>query len=231
KDFQNYYKEHKNQFENRQETRSFQYVLFDANPTAADSAEIKQKIDQLAEEFRKTKNDSLFVSINSDSKTPIRYVRKGELDPELDELVFNASEGTVVGPVLSNGAYRMAKVLDARMSPDSVTARHILINPAAEGGLDKAKAKADSIAGLIRNGASFAEMAAKFGTDASKDNGGEVGTFGRGAMIPDFEEAVFNGRPGDLKVITTQFGVHIIRIDAQKGSSKVVKAAVVDKAV
>lgn len=231
KDFQNYYKEHKNQFENRQETRSFQYVLFDANPTAADSAEIKQKIDQLAEEFRKTNNDSLFVSINSDSKMPIRYVRKGELDPELDELVFNASEGTVVGPVLSNGAYRMAKVLDARMSPDSVTARHILINPAAEGGLDKAKAKADSIAGLIRNGASFAEMAAKFGTDASKDNGGELGTFGRGAMIPDFEEAVFNGRPGDLKVITTQFGVHIIRIDAQKGSSKVVKAAVVDKAV
>src|SRR5690606_19904445 len=64
KDFQNYYKEHKNQFENRQETRSFQYVLFDANPTAADSAEIKQKIDQLAEEFRKTNNDSLFVSIN-----------------------------------------------------------------------------------------------------------------------------------------------------------------------
>jgi len=231
KDFQNYYKEHKSQFENRQETRSFEYVLFDANPTAADSAEIKQKIDQLAEEFRKTNNDSLFVSINSDSKMPIRYVRKGELDPELDELVFNASEGTVVGPVLSNGAYRMAKVLDARMSPDSVTARHILINPAAEGGLDKAKAKADSIANLIRNGTSFAEMAAKFGTDASKDNGGELGTFGRGAMIPDFEEAVFNGRPGDLKVITTQFGVHIIRIDAQKGSSKVVKAAVVDKAV
>lgn len=50
-------------------------------------------------------------------------------------------------------------------------------------------------------------------------------------MIPEFEEAVFNGKPGDLKVITTQFGVHVIRIDNQKGASKVVKVALVDKAL
>src|SRR5690606_21582996 len=84
KDFQDYYNEHKNQFKNQQETRSFEYVLFDANPTSADTAEVKQRIGQLAEEFRKTTNDSLFVSINADSKMPIRYVQKGELDPQLD---------------------------------------------------------------------------------------------------------------------------------------------------
>ncbi|MGV3508425.1 MAG: peptidylprolyl isomerase, partial [Sphingobacteriaceae bacterium] len=95
----------------------------------------------------------------------------------------------------------------------------------------KAKAKADSILNLIRNGASFAEMASKFGTDASKDQGGDLGTFGRGAMLPAFEEAVFNGTSGELKIVNSQFGVHVVRIDKQIGSSKVVKVAVVDKTV
>ena len=59
----------------------------------------------------------------------------------------------------------------------------------------------------------------------------ELGTFGRGAMVPVFEDAVFNGKKGDLKIVTSQFGVHLIQIEDQKGSSKVVKVAVVDKPV
>lgn len=230
-DYKEYYNENKFRFKNPEETRSFEFVAFDAKPSAADSAEMKARIEKLAGEFRASKNDSLFVSINADTKTPLTYVRKGQLDPALDSLVFNAAPGTLVGPIFSNGAYKMAKVLDVRISPDSVSASHILINPATEGGTDKAKAKADSIAGLVRNGASFAELAAKYGTDGTKEKGGDLGTFARGAMIPAFEEAVFNGKTGDLKVVTTQFGVHVIKITGQKGSSKVVKAAVVDKAL
>ena len=231
KDYKEYYNENKTRFDNPEETRTFEYIIFDANPSKADSTEVKQKVDKIAAEFRATNNDSFFVSINSDSKTPISYVSKGQLDPALDSLVFRASIGSVVGPVLSNGSYRVAKVLDVRSAPDSVQASHILINPAAEGGIDKAKAKADSIAGLIRKGASFAEMASKFGTDGTKDKGGDLGTFGRGAMIPAFEEAVFNGAPGELKVLTTQYGVHVIRIVRQVGSSRVAKVAEVDKAI
>lgn len=230
-DYKEYYEENKFRFKNPEETRSFEFVVFNAQASAADSADMKANIEKLAAEFRTTKNDSLFVSINADTKMPLTYVRKGQLDPALDSLVFSASEGTLVGPVFTNGAYKMAKVLDVRMSPDSVTASHILINPATEGGVDKAKAKADSLAALIRNGASFAELAAKHGTDGTKDKGGDLGTFARGAMIPAFEEAVFNGSTGDLIVLPTQFGVHVIKITGQKGSSKVVKAAVVDKAL
>ena len=50
-------------------------------------------------------------------------------------------------------------------------------------------------------------------------------------MVPAFEEAVFNGQAGELKVITTQFGVHVIKINAQIGSSKVAKVALVDKSL
>ncbi|TZF86329.1 peptidylprolyl isomerase (plasmid) [Pedobacter sp. BS3] len=230
-DYKDYYNANKEKFKNREETRSIDYVIFNAEPSKEDTLEAKARIEKLAADFKATKNDSLFVSINSDTKTPISYVHKGQLDPAIDSVAFKSEAGTFIGPVFINGSYKMAKVLDVRMSPDSVKASHILINPATEGGMDKARAKADSIANLIRKGASFAEMAKKFGTDASKDKGGDLGTFGRGAMIPVFEDAVFNGKTGDLKVITTQYGVHVIHIDAQKGASKVAKVAVVDKAL
>jgi len=228
-DYKEYYDEHKNLFKNPAETRSFEYVVFDATASKADSAEAKATVGRLAAEFKKSANDSLFVQINSDTKTPVSYVKKGQLDPALDSAVFNAAPGSVVGPVFSNGSFRLAKVLDSKVGPDSVQASHILINPATEGGVDKAKAKADSIRNLIAKGTPFAVLAAQFGTDASKDKGGDLGTFGRGAMIPAFEEAVFNGKTGDLKVVTTQFGVHVIKINRQVGSSRVVKVAVVDK--
>lgn len=230
-DYSEYYNENKFRFNNPIETRNFEYILFDANPSKADSAEVIVAVQKVAADFRATTNDSLFVSINSETKLPISYVRKGQLDPALDSLIFKASAGGFVGPVFSNGVYKMAKVLDVKVGPDSVKASHILINPASEGGIDKAKAKADSIRGLIAGGASFAELAAKFGTDASKDTGGDLGTFGRGAMVPAFEEAVFNGQTGDLKVISTQFGVHVIKINAQIGSSRVAKVALLDKSL
>lgn len=231
KDYKDYYNENKFRFKNPEETRSFEYVVFDANPSAADSADTKAQVDKLAAEFKASTNDSLFVSINSETKMPITYVRKGQLDPAVDSLVSKASAGSFVGPVYSNGTYTMVKVLESKIGPDSVKASHILINPAAEGGIDKAKAKADSLRNLIAGGASFVELAAKFGTDGSKDKGGDLGTFGRGAMIPAFEDAVFNGKPGDLKVVSTQFGVHVIRIVSQVGSSKVAKVAVVTRSL
>lgn len=230
-DYSDFYNENKFRFNNPIETRNIEYILFDANPSKSDSAEVIAAVQKIAADFRATTNDSLFVSINSETKLPISYVRKGQLDPALDSLIFKTAAGGFVGPVFSNGVYKMAKVLDVKVGPDSVKASHILINPASEGGIDKAKAKADSIRSLIAGGASFAELAAKFGTDASKDTGGDLGTFGRGAMVPAFEEAVFNGKAGDLRVINTQFGVHVIKINAQIGASRVAKVALLDKSL
>jgi len=230
-DYKDYYNDNKFRFRNPQETRSFEYIVFDANPSATDSADVKVQVAKIATEFKATSNDSLFVSINSETKMPVTYVRKGQLEPALDSAVFSSSNGAFIGPVFTNGTYKMVKVLDIKVGPDSVKASHILINPAVEGGLDKAKAKADSLVNLISKGASFTELAAKFGTDASKDKGGDLGTFARGSMVPAFEEAVFNGKTGDLKVVTTQFGIHVIKINSQIGSSRVAKVAIVDKSL
>lgn len=230
-DYSEYYDENKSLFKNQQELRDIEYVTFNAAPSKEDSLAVKEQVAKLIPALQASTNDSLFVQINAESKLPVVFVGKGKLaDPKLDSVMFNVAPGTIYGPYESNGRYSVAKLVAAHYSPDSVSAKHILIDPSMAGGVDKALAKADSIKKVIQGGKSFADMANMYSVDKqSAIKGGDLGTFGRGAMIPDFEEPVFNGKPGEYKIVTTQYGVHLIQIGAQKGSSKVVKVAVVDK--
>ncbi|WP_214072064.1 SurA N-terminal domain-containing protein [Mucilaginibacter sp. dw_454] len=230
-DYSSYYDEHKNEFKNPQELRTIGYVSFNAAPSKADSAVVKDQLTKLLPDFIASKDDSLFVQINSETKAPLTWQHKGELDPRIDSLMLKQNPGFIYGPYLSNGSYKLAKLVETRMSPDSVKARHILIAPTGTGGIQQALAKADSLKKIIQSGKStFAALAPMFSVDkASAVKGGELGTFGRGAMVAPFDNAVFEGKKGDLKIVTTQFGVHLIEIEDQKGSSKIVKVATVDK--
>ncbi len=231
-DYKEYYDKNKSLFKNNEETRSVEYVLFNAQPNAKDTANTLAEIQKLKTDLIASTNDSLFVTVNSENKYPVTYYRKGQVSPALDSVLFSASTGSTVGPYLSNGVYEIAKVLDTKFSADSVKASHILLNIAAEGGAEKAKAKADSIKGLLAKGESFSSLAIEFSQDqGSKIAGGELGTFGRGAMVGPFEEAAFNGKAGDIVTVESQFGLHIIKIEKQIGNSKIVKAAIVDKSI
>lgn len=231
-DYKEYYNKYKNLFRNEEETRTVDYILIDARPSSKDTAATLANIQNLKTQLAASTNDSTFVSVNADSKIPVTYFKKGQLSGALDSVIFNVPVGTVVGPYLSQGKYEIAKVLDAKFSADSVKASHILLNPAAEGGLDKAKTKADSIKGLLAKGEKFETLAIEFSQDpGSKNKGGDLGTFARGQMVGPFEEAAFNGKPGDIVVVESQFGVHILRIEKHIGNSKIVKAAVVDKVI
>ncbi|HTD98571.1 MAG TPA: SurA N-terminal domain-containing protein [Mucilaginibacter sp.] len=230
-DYKSYYDDHKSEFNNKEELRSFEYVSFNAAPSKEDSTAIKDQVEKLIPAFKSSTNDSLFVQVNAETKTPIQYRKKGQLgDPKLDSIMFGAQKGFIYGPYLSNGSYKLAKLDDSRVGPDSVKARHILIDDKTIG-LEKAIAKADSLKKLIAGGRSFAELAKTFSIDGSREKGGDLGTFGRNTMVGEFDQAVFNGKKGDILVVPTQFGVHLIEIQDQKGSSQVVKVAVIDKPV
>ncbi|HEX7679472.1 MAG TPA: peptidylprolyl isomerase [Thermoanaerobaculia bacterium] len=108
---------------------------------------------------------------------------------------------------------------------EQVKARHILIAPkgsaAAQPGKkeltdDEAKAKADDLRKQIVAGASFDELAKKESDDVgSGARGGDLGSFSRGQMVPEFEQAAFNAKVGDVTpVVKTQFGYHIIKVEA-----------------
>jgi peptidyl-prolyl cis-trans isomerase D len=227
-DYQDYYDEHKASYKNAQELRTFDFVNFNASPSQEDSLAIKKQAEKLAADFKATTNDSLFVQINAETKTPFSYQHKGRLDPKTDSIMFSAANGFVYGPYLSNGSYKIAKLVDAHFEPDSVKARHILIDD-SKVGPEKATATADSLKKLIEGGKSFADLASFYSLDkGSAAKGGELGFFGRGAMVAPFENAAFSAKKGEYKIVTSQFGVHLIQVEDQKGSSKVAKIAIVD---
>jgi peptidyl-prolyl cis-trans isomerase D len=172
-DYKNYYNAHKAAYKNAEETRNMEFVIVTANPTHQDTLQVKSEIDERLEGLRTAENDSLYAAINSETKYPIIYRKSGTLSPLLDSAIFAADKGEIVGPFLNNGVYEIAKVLDTRMSPDSVNASHILLNPAIEGGVDQAEAKADSLKKEVQSGQSFATLALEFGTDGTGDSGGE----------------------------------------------------------
>jgi peptidyl-prolyl cis-trans isomerase C len=100
----------------------------------------------------------------------------------------------------------------------TVRARHILLQipqgaaPAQE---DSVRALAESLRTRILAGEDFASLAMEYSQDAgSGANGGDLGTFGRGEMVPPFEEAAFSLEVGELsEVVETSFGLHLIQVD------------------
>jgi len=227
-DYETYYNDHKGEFKNPDENRNIEYVTFNAAPSKDDSAVVKTQLEKLEPAFKASTNDSLYVEVNADTKAPLAFQRKGQLDPKIDSIMFGAAKGFVYGPYLSGNSYKLSKLVDEQVGPDSVKARHILLPITSTP--EKALATADSIKKLIQSGKSFADLAKTYSVDkGSAEKGGELGTFGRGSMVPAFEDAAFEGKKGDLKIVTSQYGVHIIDIEDQKGSSKVVKVATVDK--
>jgi peptidyl-prolyl cis-trans isomerase C len=120
----------------------------------------------------------------------------------------------------------LKKAYDAQKGQyEQVKARHILIafkgSPAAQEGKpvlteEQAKAKAEDLRKqLVAGTAKFEELAQKESDDVgSGSRGGDLGEFNRGQMVPEFEKAAFEAKPGDITpVVRTQFGYHIIKVD------------------
>ena len=104
--------------------------------------------------------------------------------------------------------------------PEQSRARHILIKVAA--GADAktdaaAKAKAEDLLKQIQGGANFAELAKQNSDDpGSKEKGGELGFARHGAMVPEFDNAIFTQKIGDTKIVKSQYGYHIIQVEERQ---------------
>jgi foldase protein PrsA len=101
---------------------------------------------------------------------------------------------------------------------EQVFARHILFPVSDEKDADEVLVQAKSVLDRLKAGEDFVVLAAEFGSDGTKDNGGELGWFPRGVMVPEFEETAFSLEPGELvdDPVETSFGYHIIRTDEKR---------------
>ncbi len=104
----------------------------------------------------------------------------------------------------------------ANFQKEEVQARHILFMTQDKD--DAAvKKQAQSVLDRLKKGEDFAKLAKEFGSDGTKEIGGELGWFARGEMVPEFEVAAFVLEKGQLSdLVKTQFGYHIIRVDDKR---------------
>jgi peptidyl-prolyl cis-trans isomerase D len=90
--------------------------------------------------------------------------------------------------------------------------------------------KAKDIYVRAKKGEDFAKLAAEFGQDGTSSKGGDLGWFGQGQMVKPFENAVKNANKGDIILVSTEFGTHVIKVTENK-SKKLVKAAIIERKV
>ena len=102
--------------------------------------------------------------------------------------------------------------------PEAVKLSHILleIKPSQET-LDSLKRKAEMVLQLAKKGQDFAQLASSYSDDPTGKEGGDLGFFKKGDMIPKFEQVAFALKPGEIsQVVQTEFGYHIIKVEEKK---------------
>ena len=228
-----YYSIHKAEYE-QEASKDVDFVVYTVVPSVEDDAITKEEITKLVVDFEASDDYELMARRNSDNtNSRFTYNTQDELqDPNWKDL-FNTTKGTVIGPYLTNpGVYRIAKLAEVAFRSDSVQARHILIKPTQTMSLDSVNTKMTALKLAIESGADFGMLAQQNSEDqGSAIKGGDLGWFQEGVMVDEFNEVCFTSKIGDLSLVTTQFGVHLIQVTKTSKSVKKAKIAYIDRTV
>ncbi len=248
-ELKDYYKENKEDYKTK-ETRDIEYVNFPINPSDQDLEDIKNGLsvylnpevvfnqveskNDTFPSFANTKDDSAYAITRSDLPVKANYYKKGsDLSAELDSILFEKEVGYIHGPYEENDYFKLTKISDIKNIPDSANSRHILISfQGANTGQNsatrtpqEARALADSLLSVVRNDTSkFAELAKDNSDDpGSGSKGGKLGWFDDKTMVESFSRFSFTHKVGNIGLVYTNFGFHIIEILDQKGANKGLK--------
>lgn len=199
------------------------------NVTVTD-AELDASLTQVRQQFP---NEEAFKSaLTAQSKTLDDFRRETR-----ENMVIEKMLRAEVEPKVNVGQPEIQAFYDQNQErfqePESVRASHILVklDAGASDELKKqAQAKAEGILADVKKGTDFAELAKKNSDDGSAAQGGDLGFFGRGQMVPEFETAAFGLQPGQVSgLVQSQFGFHIIKLAEKRAARTVPFAEVSDR--
>lgn len=241
-DFKAYYEENLEDFK-QDETRNLQYVVFNVKPSAEDRKEQKAVFDEYYDELKAfdVKDAAQFANSVSDNKYVDKWYMQGELPVQIDLAMFDGEIGETVEPYMFNNAYNTARLLDSQMRPKEMKASHILIAYAGalraaanvERSKEAAKSLADSLYNVVsKNKNKLEDLAVEFSNDGGVvENKGHYDWFPDGQMVPEFNEAIVNGKVNDVVLVETAFGYHVIVIDGKRDMTKKVKVAMIERSI
>lgn len=217
-DYKRYIKENQTKLEAPEEQRRVAFVTVDIAPTAQDSLDIKNEVAEIGTRMAAAEDDAQFAQSYAGEYTDA-YVEYSTLNSAIQEDVENAALGTVVGPYFDGTQYRVAKVLDKKVIADSVRARHILLRANTQEEALAATQTLETYKSQVENNEmSFDSLAIQYSADGSASSGGDLGMVGRRTgFVAPFENAIlYNLEEGEMEIVYTQFGVHLIQVTDKK---------------
>lgn len=218
----NYYNKHKAAYKVGQTTRKIEYVSFDVMPSNKDYESLQKEAMDVAEIFKNktAKEDSSYISQETEGGQVMisSYNKKNMIIS--DSSVFTAPKGTVFGPYTEGTFIKIYKLTDTKSVADSAKVRHILIGlqsqkTQTQRSPEVAKRIADSLTVLLKEKkVSFDTLVKTMSDDAgSIDKGGDYGWFDENkGFVEPFKNAGLMGTVGNITVVPTQFGFHIIEV-------------------
>jgi peptidyl-prolyl cis-trans isomerase D len=217
-----YYNKHQNEYKVKETTRKIEYIAYDVMPSKLDFEALQKDAIRVVEEFKtKTaKEDSSYIAQESDGEQVVisSFTKKNMIIA--DSTVFGAPKGTVYGPYTEGTFVKIYKLEDVKSIADSAKVRHILIGLQSQRAQkqrtpEAAKRMADSLLVLLKaKQVSFDTLVKTVSDDGgSLNNGGDYGWFDENkGFVEAFKSAGLEGTVGNISVVPTQFGFHIIEV-------------------
>jgi len=246
-DISNYINNNKSKYE-VDASRGLYFVEFKEAPSLKDETNIQNNLKALLEDkeeynesskttetvigFINTTDDEGFLATNSAIKLYNDFVFKSVLPVAVADSIYNLEKGGIYGPYKDGNMYKISKVIDVKQIADSVKVRHILIpfvgGERADATVTKteaeAKVTADSILRVLKRSRSkFTSLLDLSSDTVSNEKGGEIEFAYNSGMAPEFKAYAFDNNRGDIDVVRTDFGFHIIEILSQGTKQKAVK--------
>ena len=218
-----YYNKHQNDYKVSEPSRKIEYVAYDVMPSKADYEALLKDAQRVTEEF-KTKTtpaeDSSYIAQESEGGA-ISIANYGKKNMIIaDSTVFTAPKGTVYGPYTEGTFLKVYKLSDIKSIADSAKVRHILIGLQSQRTQTQrtpevAKRIADSLLVLLKAKTVKFDTLVKTMSDdmGSLDKGGDYGWFDENkGFVDPFKNAGLQGTVGNITIVPTQFGFHIIEV-------------------
>ena len=258
-ELQSYYNENSELFQNEEEIRKIEYLVWESNPTDDDIKDIMKNMVDISNDFKSrttpAEDSALMQAENENALIDIATVKKSAISPAMDtSILSNPVIGSVYGPYLENGMVKVSKLLKTGTVLDSSKVRHILLAYQGSGASQtvtrtkvQAKALADSLAGVLKkNVGSFAAFVKSYSDDNGKqmpgdkketdDWMGKDGNYGwlneNSGFVEPFKKFGLESKKGEIGVVESNFGYHIMEVlDVSAGKSSNYQLATVSRKI